>query len=143
MLRDKAGNQLFRRVEVRIIYPIDTIPNAKVVQRAGPRQGFGPDGIDDILMQVADRLETLYPWWNFEIVTLAPEGRTAKFVFKFVSYRAPVVAAPPQTDITKEESSTLEPRVTEGITPTTEVGTSPQLPSPLARVQGGYHEDLP
>jgi len=98
MLRDTAGNRLFRKVEVKIIYPIDTIPTAKMAQRAGPKQGFGPAGVDDILMQVADKLDTLYPWWNFEMVTLTPEGRTARFVFKFVSYRAPVVAAPPVSE---------------------------------------------
>jgi len=87
MLRDKAGNRLFRRIDIKIIFPIDTIPNQKFSQRAGAHQGFGPDGLDDILMQVADKLDTLYPWWDFKMVELAPEGRTAKYVFRFLQYR--------------------------------------------------------
>ena len=43
-----------------------------------------------MLMEVADQLDTLYPWWNFSYVELKPVGRTARFVFTFAGYRAAV-----------------------------------------------------
>lgn len=88
MMKDKAGNRLFRKVTVKIVYPDAIFPTKTFVQHAGPKQGFNPDGIDDILMQTATRLDELYPWWEFKYVELAPQGRTARFVFTFAGYRA-------------------------------------------------------
>jgi len=87
MLRDTKGNRLYRRIDIKIIFPPDVLPVKKISQRAEAHKGFGPSGIDDILMQVTDQLDTLYPWWQFEMVPLAPSGRTTSFVFKFVGYR--------------------------------------------------------
>lgn len=97
MLRDKAGNRLFRTVKVKIIFPDEIFPPKTLTQHAGPKQGFGPDGIDDILMRIADQLETLHPYWEFKLTTLAPEGRTARYVLVFSGYRAatPVVSMDP------------------------------------------------
>jgi len=88
MLRDKEGNRLFRKVTVKVIFPEAIFPPKTFVQHAGPRQGFGPDGIDDILMSVADKLEELYPFWEFKPLELTPEGRTARYVLTFAGYRA-------------------------------------------------------
>ena len=88
MLRDKAGNRLYRKVQVHIDFPDKIFPSKTMVQHAGPRQGFGPEGIDDILMKTADQLDTLYPWWEFTVVDLIPIGRTARFYFKFAGYKA-------------------------------------------------------
>lgn len=120
MLRDKTGNRLFRRVDIKIVFPDNIFPDKKLSQRAGPHQGFSPDGIDEILMNTADQLDTLYPWWDFKPIELASTGRTASFVFTFVGYRAAITQAP-----TKEESSTLEPGVTVGTAPA-EAGDTPQ-----------------
>ena len=111
MLKDKAGNRLFRKVTVRIVFPDAIFPPKLISQHAGPRQGYNGDGIDNILDQIADQLDTLYPWWEFKPVELAPEGRTARFVFKFAGYSktpAPATGAategnleitqPPSTD---------------------------------------------
>lgn len=94
MLRDLKGNRLFRKVEVRIVFPDEIFPVKKMTQHAGPHQGFGAEGIDDLLMRTVDQLDTLYPWWEFKMVELAPVGRTARYVFTFAGYRAgqPVVA---------------------------------------------------
>jgi hypothetical protein len=94
MLRDKTGNQLFRRVEVKIIFPNAIFPDKRFVQRAGPRQGFNATGIDEILMNIADQLDTLYPWWNFAATELTPVGRTIRFVFTFAGNRAVAPTAP-------------------------------------------------
>jgi hypothetical protein len=88
MLRDKTGNRLFRTVKVRIIFPDAIFLPKTFVQHAGPHQGFGPNGIDEILMGIADQLETLYPFWDFKVSELAPEGRTARYVLTFAGYRA-------------------------------------------------------
>jgi hypothetical protein len=107
MLKDKDGNRLFRKVAVKVVFPDAIFPPKTFVQHAGPQQGFGPTGIDDILMRLAEQLDTLYPWWDFKVVELAPEGRTAKYVLTFAGYRQP-----PTT-----ESTTLEPGPSETLTP--------------------------
>jgi hypothetical protein len=101
MLRDKEGNRLYRRVEIKIIFPPEVFPVKKISQRAGPHQGFGPDGLDEIKMKVVDQLDTLYPWWNFHYVPLAPEGRTAKFAFVFCGYNLGAPATSVVSDIAK------------------------------------------
>lgn len=131
MLKDAAGNRLFRKVVVRIIFPDAIFPPRVIAQHAGPHQGFGPDGIDNILMSVADKLDELYPWWEFRVVELAPEGRTAKYVFTFAGYRSVKPAAAPVPEFTQEpttaESTTLGPGPTELSTPA-EAGNSVAAP---------------
>ena len=87
MLRDKEGNRLFRKMTVKIIYPDNIFPEKTYVQHAGAHQGFGPEGIDHMLNEIADKLDTLYPWWDFKPLELSPVGRTARFVFTWVGYR--------------------------------------------------------
>ena len=104
MLKDKKGNRLFRRVDVKIVYPNEVFPVQKISKRAEPKKGFGSDGVDDILMQIADELETKFPWWEFELVELAPNGKTASYVFKFHSYRpqspsSAVLVGKPEDDV--------------------------------------------
>jgi hypothetical protein len=87
MLRDKEGNRLFRRMEVKVIFPDAIFPERKYVQHAGPKQGFGPEGVHAMLEQIADQLDTLFPWWDFTPIELIPEGRTTRWIFKFAGYR--------------------------------------------------------
>jgi hypothetical protein len=91
MLRDKTGNRLFRKVWIKVVYPDAIFPPKIQTQHAGPHQGFGPEGIDDILMQTADKLEELFPYWEFKMSELAPQGRTARYVFTFAGYSAKVM----------------------------------------------------
>jgi len=88
MLRDKTGSRLFKSVNIKIYFPDKIFPDKKLAQRAPPKKGFSSENIDDILMEVADRLETLYPWWEFKMMELAPTGRAANFIFTFAGYRA-------------------------------------------------------
>src|SRR5579863_7130125 len=97
MLKDKDGNKLFRKVTVRIIFPEKIFPPKLITQRAGPHQGFGPSGIEDILMKIADHLEELYPFWDFRSEELTPVGRTARYVFVFAGYNAKAVTNPNKT----------------------------------------------
>ena len=117
MLQDAKGNRLFRKVEIKIVFPSGPdghaiFPVKRLTQRAEPKKGFGPDGIDDLLMQTADQLDTLYPWWQFRFVELAPVGRTASYVFTVVGYRtAAFPEAKPEDftqELTKKESSILK-----------------------------------
>ena len=124
MLKDKAGNRLFRKVTIKIVYPDNLFPEKTYSHHAGPHQGFGPDGVDDLLMQTATRLDELYPWWEFRLVELTSVGRTARFVFTYAGPRsAPSPTTVPQefTNINPQESTTLEPATAEANTPT-EVG---------------------
>ena len=131
MLQDKDGNRLFRTVIVRIVFPDAIFPPRTMVQHAGPRQGFSPDGIDDILMAVATRLDELYPWWEFRAVELRPEGRTAKYVFTFAGYRTAKPAEAPVPEFTQPQiAATLEPGAEKSLTPT-EVGNT--LAAPLSQ----------
>lgn len=102
MLRDQKGNRLYRRVEIRIVFPKDTrLPANTMRQKAGPHQGFNSDGIDEMLMGVVDRLDELYPWWEFQMVPVVAPNRTAKFVFSVIGYRA----VAPDVDTPLEEFS--------------------------------------
>lgn len=87
MLRDKAGNRLYRKVDIKIVFPDNILPVRRLISRAGPKQGFTPEGIDELLMKTADQLDELYPWWNFKMQELASQGRTACYVFAFAGYR--------------------------------------------------------
>jgi hypothetical protein len=91
MLRDAKGNRLFRKVWIKIIYPDAIFPPKIQTVHAGPKQGYGPEGIDEMLMQTADKLEELFPYWEFKMSELAPQGRTARYVFSFAGYSAKVM----------------------------------------------------
>lgn len=140
MLRDAAGNRLFRKMIVKIIFPDAIFPEKTYVQHAGPHQGFGPEGIDDMLMKIADQLDTLYPWWDFAPIELKPIGRTTRWVFKFAKYRAvkPTVTVQPIAD-----STTPEPETAESNQPTedkiSEVGNTLQSPLSQELVPGEDH----
>lgn len=98
MLKDKAGNKLYRQVTIKVIFPNDIFAPRTFRSKAGPKQGFNEAGIADLQMQVADRLEQLYPFWEFRIIELASRARVARFVFTFAGYRA-TKAAPAQVDM--------------------------------------------
>jgi hypothetical protein len=87
MLHDAKGNRLYRRVEIKIFFPDKIFPVKKLHQHAEPHKGFSPEGIDELLMQTTDQLDTLYPWWEFKMIELAPRGRTACYNFVMVGYR--------------------------------------------------------
>lgn len=99
MLRDTAGNRLFRIVDVKIYFPDKIFPTRHLLQHAPAHKGFGPENIDEILMNVTDRLDTLYPWWEFRMVELKPQGRRAYYVFNWAGYRK---GAFPQAQPTQE-----------------------------------------
>jgi hypothetical protein len=120
MLKSMSGDRLFRKVIVKVIFPEAIFPTKTFVNHAGPSQGFNPDGIDAILMGIADQLDTLYPFWEFKVVPLVPEGRTMKYVFTFAGYRSTKINP-------NEESSTLEPGA--AAEPPTEVGNALAVPS--------------
>jgi hypothetical protein len=92
-LRDPKGNRLYRKVEIKIYFPENIFPMRRLVQHAEPHKGFGPEGIDDLLLQTADRLEELYPWWEFKYIPVVSTSRTATFVFTFAGYRTEGVVA--------------------------------------------------
>ena len=102
MRTDKAGNKLYRKMTVKIIFPDGIFPDRNYLQHAGPKQGFGPEGVDQMLNQIADELDSLYPWWNFKPVELSPIGSTIRFAFIFAgnnpNYVAPAPTINPTTD---------------------------------------------
>jgi hypothetical protein len=110
MRTDKYGNKLFKKMRVKVIFPDQIFPDRTYVQHAGPRQGFGPDGVDQMLEQIADQLDTLYPWWQFRPVELASIGSTIRFAFIFAgnnkSYVPPPALTQPPTDSTTPEPET-------------------------------------
>lgn len=109
-LRDADGNRLFRRVEVNIIFPPDIFPVKRLMYKAeGARKAYGPDGIDQILMNIADQLDSLYPWWEFRMIPLAPLGRVARYTFTVVGIRE-MAPDPPQDENTfPPENKVLSP----------------------------------
>lgn len=138
MRTDKAGNRLYRKMTVKIIFPAGIFTDRTYMQHAGPRQGFSPDGVDQMLLQIADDLDSLYPWWNFEPVELSPIGSTIRFVFKFVGNNTNYVPPAPTTNPTAD-SSTLGPETTEGIQSVSiniNADNTPQSPSSQELVPG-------
>ncbi len=150
MLRDKDGNRLFRKMTVKIIFPDAIFPERTYVQHAGAKQGFGPDGVSQMLMDIADKLDTLYPWWEFRPIELTPVGRTTRYVFTFAGYRAMhgVDASAGQTMVDQiqdsrqpiADSTTPEPETAEDMRPaedkTSDVGNTSQLPLSQELVPG-------
>ena len=106
MRKDKEGNKLYRKMTVKIVFPDAIFPDRTYVQHAGPRQGFGPTGVDEMLNQVADQLDTLYPWWDFKPTEMTPVGSTIRWVFTFAGYRATPAPTQPPTDSTTPEAET-------------------------------------
>jgi hypothetical protein len=109
---------------VKVVFPDSMFPDKSFVAHAGPKQGFGPDGTDEVLMNIADQLDALYPWWEFRSVELAPVGRTARYVFTYAGPRAFV----PQDTPTTTESSTPEPE-------TASVNTNAEVASEASATQ--------
>lgn len=88
MLRDRTGNRVFRRVELKIFFPPDVLPVKKLTYHPKEaHQAYGPEGIDAILMHTADQLDQLYPFWEFKMNALKPQGRVARYNFNFIGYR--------------------------------------------------------
>jgi hypothetical protein len=92
MLKDTKGNRLYRKVDIRIFFPERIFPPRHLAQHAPAHKGFNGENIDDILMQVVDKLDVLYPWWEFKMIELASVGRTARYVFTFAGYKAGAIA---------------------------------------------------
>ena len=118
MLKDKEGNRLFRKVVVHVDFPDNIFPPKNFVQHAGPKQGFGPKAVENIVDGLADQLDTLYPYWNFRVVELKPDGRTAKYKFLFAGYVA--IPETPQ-DKLMTRSNTSIPGVANSVLQTDEV----------------------
>lgn len=96
MLRDRDGNRLFKRVEVTIHLNKDVFPKPqrRVFSPKEPRQAYSEEGIYQILNEITDWLDVTYPFWNFELVPLRPEGRTARYVVNYAGIRP--MPEPPQ-----------------------------------------------
>jgi hypothetical protein len=116
MLRDKSGNKLFRTMKVKVIFPEEIFPDKTFVQHAGPKQGFGPEGVDAFLMSITDQLDTLYPYWEFRAQEMLPEHRTARYLITFAGPRAVIPTNQPQ-DNPIADSTTPEGETAEATTP--------------------------
>ena len=117
MRKDKEGNKLYRKMTVKVIFPDALFPDRAYQQHAGPKMGFGPEGIDQMLNQIADELDSLYPWWEFRSCELLPIGSTIRFAFIFAGNNPNY--APPVQDLTQvaiEEAvgTTLQDLAAEG-----------------------------
>jgi len=85
-IRDAKGNRLYKRVEIAVVYPEGVLKTERIVRKAPAGKGIGEDGVNELLMTVADQLETKFPWWEFEPIELASSGRVSKHVFSFKGY---------------------------------------------------------
>lgn len=101
MLQDSKGNRLYRRLEIKVVYPESILDPETHVQKAPAHKGFSDENIHDALMSVADRLDALYPFWEFEPIELSSHGRVARFVFSFKGYRAASPQDNPNDDASK------------------------------------------
>ena len=111
MPNSKDGDRLYRRIKVRIVFPEKIFPDKDFLEKAPARKGFTSENVFEFLYKIADRLEELYPWWDFKYTELVPEGSTARYVFNFAGYRK-VTAAQIQNP-QPTESSALDPATAE------------------------------
>lgn len=100
MLRDAHGERMYRKVVVKVYFPDKIFPIKKFVQHAPAGKGFNQDGIDSLLDSITNQLDTLYPFWEFTLKELAPEGRTAHFLIDFAGYREVPAPNLPTTEST-------------------------------------------
>jgi hypothetical protein len=102
MLRDRKGNKLYKHVVVKVHFP-DGIAPHKIRKKAPARQGFNENGLDEILMSVADQLDKLYPWWTFRMVELASTApRTAEYSFVCMGLNQNYKPEAPKEETAKE-----------------------------------------
>ena len=86
-IHDAKGNRLYKRVEIDIVYPENVMKREHIVRKAPARKGISEDGVNEILMQIADTLETRFPWWTFEPIELKGPSRVSQHVFSFKGYK--------------------------------------------------------
>jgi hypothetical protein len=67
MRRDDKGNPLYRHVDIKVILPEGRKSIHQVVH-APPRQGFHPDGIDEIVSKTIEQLDARFKYWNFRMI---------------------------------------------------------------------------
>lgn len=97
MAKDRQGNRLVRRIEIRIVFPEGTIPEKKTVQVAPDNKAFSEDGIERMLKTIGERLERACPHWEFRLFELSAMGSTAGFVFRYAATREIPSSDPTQT----------------------------------------------
>jgi len=111
MLHDATGNRLFKKVDIKIVFPDKTLAVKAMHQHAPAKQGFSGDNIDEMLMNVADQLDKLYPWWSFKMVELTPLGRTARYNFVCTGFnkdfKMPTPSEVPSADKTPEAAKAV------------------------------------
>jgi len=107
MLTDTKGNRLYKKVDIKVFFPENIFPVRHMIQHAPANKGYNSENLDEILMQITDQLDGLYPFWEFKFTELSPMGRTARFVFQFAKYRA----SAPTAEYIKEGKTDGNPAV--------------------------------
>jgi hypothetical protein len=107
MRKDAKGNRLFKRLTVKVQFPADIFGDKTFIQKAPAGKGFHAAGIQEMLENLAEQLDTLYPFWDFTVVEMSPIGSTARYTFTFAGYRA----GSPETSpaVAQEIESYLKP----------------------------------
>lgn len=96
-MKDKAGQRCFRKVQITTVFPKDTLPDKSTVQVAPPNKAFNEEGIEQMLITIAARLEAACPQWDFNIIELSPLGQTARYVFRYSGIKMVPSSVPIQT----------------------------------------------
>jgi hypothetical protein len=84
-LKDKRGNQLFKRITVKVFHPNGKAERVRVMPVKGNL--FTEKTIDEILEHLSERLEASYPQHEFSLVELGADKfnfvcRGPKLAFK-------------------------------------------------------------
>ena len=91
-MRSADKLRLFKRVEIKVIFPPKTFPSKRFIFRAPSGKGFNGNGIDELLYQAATQLEGKFPMWDFRLVPLAVNGNRCAFNYVYDSPNAAYVA---------------------------------------------------
>lgn len=85
MFTDKERTAVYRKFEIRTIFPEGTLPDQTTVQRAPAGKAFTVDAVSRALDTVAARLKAACPGLEFKMIKLAPLGNMPRFCFKAVT----------------------------------------------------------
>jgi hypothetical protein len=90
-MRSADKLRLFKRVEIKVIFPPKTFPSKRFIFRAPSDKGFNATGIYGLQDQVAEGLESKFPMWDFRLVPLAANGNRCAFNYVYDSIKASYV----------------------------------------------------
>ena len=82
-MKAKTGEILYKKIVVKVIFPPKTFPVRRFSFHTPAGLAYNSVGIDGALNEVATKLDTLFPMWDFRLAELKPIGNTIAFNYVY------------------------------------------------------------